>query len=388
MTALLFLVVSSLAAITAAGEPSTPANDEEPLERLPRGAARVGDALRARSMDSSSALRLARKYVRLGAEEADPRYFGYAAAALAPIWRLAAPPAEARLLRAMILQNRHDFDGARADLDAVFAVDPGNLQAWLMRASISKLQGRFDDARASCAPLVAAKDPLLAVGCVSDVASVDGAVDEAADALERVLEERASAPAERRRWALTLLAEIAARRGRSDHAERRFTEALQIAKPSAYLLAAYADFLLDEARFADASALLAEATRMDAALLRLALAERRLGSPRLREHIVELSERFAAGRRRGEALHLGDEARFALYLAGDRAEALRLAQTNWRVQRAPSDARILLEAASASDADESAREARAFLLRAGWDESRLARVVEAARAAAAPIAGR
>ncbi|MBY6241685.1 lipopolysaccharide assembly protein LapB [Methylosinus sp. Sm6] len=376
------LIAAALIAVRAASAPFAPMNDDQPLERLPRTAARVSEELSDRSVDLSRALRLARKYVRLGGDDSDPRYFGYAAAALAPWWSLAAPPAEARLLRAAILQNRHDFNGAMADLDAVARADPGNLQAWLMRAAISKLQGRFDDARASCAPVVAAADALLAVGCVSDVASLVGASGEAADALERIIAERPSAPPERRRWASTLLAEIAARRGEAQRAERYFTQALRAAKPTAYLISAYADFLLDEERFADVASLLADATRNDAALLRLALAERRLGADRLPEHVTAIAERFSVGRRRGESFHLGDEARFALFLQRDPTKALRLARENWRIQRAPSDARIAFEAASATGEAGLAAEARAALLNAGWDETRLARLAAAAQSAA------
>jgi predicted Zn-dependent protease len=385
------LIVAAAVSVAAAAAPLTPTRDDQQLERLPRGSVRIGAELRdlrGRSAELASAERLAQKYVRLGADESDPRYFGYAAAALAPWWGLSAPPPEARLLRAMVLQNRHAFDGALADLDAVSKADPANLQAWLMRAAILKLLGRFDEARASCAPLAASSDPLLAVGCLGDVASLLGASGEAADALERAIGEGIAAPPERRRWSATLLAEIAARRGEAQRAERYFKMALEAAKPTAYLLSAYADFLLDEGRCADVAALLADTTRMDAALLRLALAEQRMESEGLAEHVAAIAERFSAGRRRGEAFHLGDEARFALFLQRDPAKAIGLAQENWRVQRAPADARILFEAAIAAGEAEVAGPARAFLQRAGWDEPRLARLADAARAAAAPSGGR
>jgi predicted Zn-dependent protease len=338
--------------------------------------------LRARTDDLAASIELAQKFVTLGSEDSDPRYFGYAAGILTPVWRMAQPPAKALLLRAMIAQNRHDFDGARADVDAVIKSDPTNLQAWLMRASISKILGRLDEARASCAPLAASSEPLLAIACVCDAASLMGGSREAMEALEQTLDARPEATPERRRWALTILAEIAARRGDAPRAERAFKAALETVKPTAYLLAAYADFLLDENRFADAATLLAGHARIDAALLRLALAERRLGSEGLAEHVSLIEERFAASRRRGEAFHLGDEARFTLYLRRDPTSALRLAEQNWRVQRAPADARILFEAAIAASDAGSADKARAFLTGAGMSEERLNRLsLQASRAA-------
>ncbi|MGD9656337.1 MAG: hypothetical protein AB7U61_01645, partial [Methylocystis sp.] len=220
------------------------------------------------------------------------------------------------------------------------------------------------------------------VACLCDVASLMGGSREAAEALEQTLEARTEATPEKRRWALTILAEIAARRGETQRAELSFKTALETAMPTAYLLAAYADFLLDEERFADAATLLSGQARIDAALLRLALAEQRLGSEGLAEHVSQIEERFAASRRRGEAFHLGDEARFTLYLLRNPSKALDLAKRNWRVQRAPADARILYEAAVVAGDAEAAGKARAFLTRAGMSDERLTRLaVQASRAA-------
>lgn len=377
-----------LACSNAFGAPFVPGDDNQFLERLPRAAAPIGAQLRdlrARSGDLAASIELAQKFVTLGSEESDPRYFGYAAGVLAPLWKLSEPPAKALLLRAMIAQNRHDFDGALVDVEAVIKSDSANLQAWLMRATISKILGHLDEARASCAPLAASSEPLLAIACVCETASLMGGSREAADALQHTLDARPEATPERRRWALTILAEIAARRGETPRAEHAFKAALETAKPTAYLLAAYADFLLDEERFADAATLLAGQARIDAALLRLALAEQRLGSDRLAEHVAQIEERFAASRRRGEAFHLGDEARFTLYLRRDPGKALRLAEQNWRAQRTPADARILYDAAIAAGDAGAAGGARAFLTRAGMSEERLTRFsIQASRAATQP----
>ncbi|MGD9656461.1 MAG: hypothetical protein AB7U61_02305, partial [Methylocystis sp.] len=167
------MCVAAVTCINALGAPFVPSDDNQFLERLPRAAAPMGAELRdlrARSGDLAASIELAQKFVTLGGEDSDPRYFGYAAGILAPWWSMAKPPAKALLLRAMIAQNRHDFDGALVDVDAVIKSDPANLQAWLMRAAISKILGRLDEARASCAPLAASREPLLAVACVCDVA--------------------------------------------------------------------------------------------------------------------------------------------------------------------------------------------------------------------------
>ena len=50
---------------------------------------------------------------------------------------------------------------------------------------------------------------------------------------------------------------------------------------------------------------------------------------------------------RGDTTHEQEESRFSLQMLKQPGEALRLAQSNWRVQREPRDARVLLEAAVA-----------------------------------------
>ncbi len=159
-----------------------------------------------------------------------------------------------------------------------------------------------------------------------------------------------AATADVREWALTLAAEIAARRGDPGAAERHFTDALALDPRDAYLKAAYADFLLDGSRPREVLPLLRDDTKNDALLLRLALAEQRL--PEAREsfaaHRDEIAARFDAARRRGDSLHRREEARFRLTIERDARGALALARDNWAIQREPADLRILLESARAT----------------------------------------
>jgi hypothetical protein len=91
-------------------------------------------------------------------------------------------------------------------------------------------------------------------------------------------------------------------------------------------------------------------TKNDVLLLRLALAEQRVPQARaaFAEHRSELADRFDAARRRGDSLHLREEARFRLAIGTDTRTALQLARDNWNVQREPADLRILVEAARAT----------------------------------------
>jgi tetratricopeptide (TPR) repeat protein len=295
------------------------------------------------------ALQLAKRYLALARAESDPRYLGYAQAALQPWWDLATPPPEVLLLRATVRQNRHEFTAALSDLARVLERQPRNAQAWLTAAVIHQVRGEYGAAMRHCLALLSLSDSLVATACVSSVTSLTGHAGPAHAFLRQALEDRGGQLGrEERLWAMTLLAEIAVRTGEIQQAGQYFKDALALGANDAYLLGAYADFLLDQDQAGEAHELLKEHTRVDGLLLRLALTEQRLAMPGLAARIASLEARFAAGRMRGESLHQGEEARFTLHLLKDPAAALRLAQNNWAVQREPRDARVLLEAASAA----------------------------------------
>jgi hypothetical protein len=158
-----------------------------------------------------------------------------------------------------------------------------------------------------------------------------------------------------RLWILTILAEIAARTGDAQTAEKYFSDARSLGVKNQYLLGAYADFLLDQRRLPEVITLLQRETRADGLLLRLTLAEQGLDLPASKDHIAELTARFAAGRERGTRVHVREEARFTLALLHDPKTALSLAQANWDIQKEPWDARLLLESALAVGSQHAAK---------------------------------
>jgi tetratricopeptide (TPR) repeat protein len=253
------------------------------------------------------------------------------------------------LLRATLKQSQHDFEGSLIDLDRLLKADPLMAQARLTRATVLGVRGRYADARRDCLALRGRAAPIVIAGCDATPASLSGDANDAYDALTMELA-RDSGNVELREWALTLLAEIAARRGNFGAAERHFQAALALDPRDPYLKGAYADFLLDRNRPAEVLALLRADTKNDGLLLRLALAEQRL--PDMRDtyaaHRADLAARFDAARRRGDSLHRREEARFRLALENDARGALELARDNWSVQREPADLRILVEAARAT----------------------------------------
>jgi hypothetical protein len=379
-----------LAPMATWAAPFLPTDDAQVIERLPtptggtkRELRDLRDALVKKPDDLHLAVRLARRYLEIGRTEADPRYYGHAEALLQPWWRLAAPPVDVLLLRATLRQNRHEFAAALDDLSAVLAAEPRHPQAWLTQAVILQVVGRHDDARRSCARLALLAPALVTATCIADVASVSGEAAEAYSLLRAALEAEPDTDTGLREWSLSVLAEIAARAGDAAAAERHYRAALALGIKDVYLLGSYADFLLDQARPAEVRDLLAGETRIDPLLLRLALAEAKLGAPELGEHVAALQARFATARLRGDSVHRREEARFTLHLLGQPAEALRLAREDWQAQREAADARLVLEAALAVGAPEQAADVLAWLKETRLEDRQLAALV-ARMAAASP----
>ena len=363
------LALLPLLAQPCAAAPFVPTSEAQVLQRVP---ARVGDprvadlqalraAWRANPRDPALAVPLARRYVDEAAAEGDPRYVGYAQAALAPWWNEAAPPVAVRVQRAVLRQFGHQFAEALVDLDAAVLAEPDNAEAWSWLAAIHMVRADYAAAARACAGLAPLTSALLAAGCQAPIDALTGRANAAAIALAVALKANPKASPEELLWVQTRLAEIAERRGSLALAERAFKDALALGLPDVYLQAAYADFLLDNGRPQEVLTLLKDGARADVLLLRLALAAKAAGDPRAEGWSRDLAARFAAARARGDSTHEKEEARFVLALQGDPVRALALARRNYAVQREPADARILLEAAIAADQPAAAAPVRDWL---------------------------
>ena len=348
------LIGSACAAAMAA--PFVPQSDGQVLERLPfapsdpvlrRLRALNGQLTRAPN-DLPLAVMVAQGYSELGRVTGDPRYAGYAQAALAPWWSLERAPQEVLVLRAALRQRMHKFDLALADLATVLNINPRNVEARLMLATVKQVQGAYDEAGEECRALQDLTQELVWTACLANVNGTTGRLRESYEQLRAVFSRYPAAEPKLRSWVLTSLAEMATRAGMVSEAEGHFRAALTIAPADYYLLGAYADYLLDNGRAQDVVALLWDKAAADPLLLRYALALQAQNSNDLAAQVQQLEDRFAASRLRGDRVHLREEARFTLHLLDAPQEALKLARENWQVQKEPADLRILLEAALAA----------------------------------------
>lgn len=381
LSRLLLGTLAWLAVSQAAAAPRLPTDKGEVLERLslsrdsPQSAAlrELRARVAAAPSDPGPAAALARRYFGVAMAQGDPRFVGYAQAALQR-WVGAQAPTEILLVRAMLRQYRHDFEGALGDLALAVQVEPENAEVHAWRAAIFMVRADYAQAAGACAALAAHDDDLPAVGCSAYVEATTGRTRAAYDRLRAALEDRPDADEGERLWAHTRLAEMADRLGDATATERHFQAALALGVDDNFLLAAYADFLLQQGRSREVVALLKDRGRSDTLLLRLALATRDLGLPEAAQQARTLGERFAAAALRGERLHLGEEARYLLELQGDAKAALAAAAENWKSQREPRDALILLQAARAARAPEAAAPALDWLARTGFEHKGMHRL--------------
>jgi tetratricopeptide (TPR) repeat protein len=358
--------------------PRTPASDAEVLEQLPvkpsdatgRELRELRAALAADPGSRERAIALARRYFDLASAEGDPRYIGYAEAVIRPWTQKPSPPAEILFMRALLLQYRHDFPPAMADLDRVLKQDPRHGEALSWKWALYMVQADYEHARQVCELRKQVGTPLGVAACIATVDSITGKAREAYTALSAALARDPDRDAEFRQWILTRLGEFALRAGDAALAERHFREAIATGVTDGYVLAAYADLLLDAGRPAEVVTLLKDWVRSDILLVRLALAEHALRATAAAEHARALADRFSDSALRGDRLHLQEEARFELELRGNAQKALALSTDDWKTQREPRDARVLMETAIAAGKPAAAQGALEWMKGTGYQDPR------------------
>jgi predicted Zn-dependent protease len=380
-----FAAALLLACAFAQAAPFTPGNDNEVVERLPAGAtgsaARRVDSLRkqlaASPNDTALRLEIARRYFDLAMAQGDPRYVGYASAAIAPLARSAAGDPGYWTIRGLIQQYSHDFPGALESLAKARELDPQSPEPAAWRGAIYMVQAKYDDALSECTRLVPMADPLHAQGCTAYVQASTGQLGPAYEALGTAFAKAGAVTPGLALWLRTRLAEMAIRLQRPAEAEAHFKEALRLGLTDQFLLAAYADFLLRQERPAEVFTLLNGWERSDVLLLRLALAGRALNDARAAGWASQLRERFAAAAQRGDRLHEQEAARFELDIEGRPERALVLAHRNYQVQKEPRDAEILMRAALAADQPKAARAALDWLRSSQYEDPEFAKLADA-----------
>ena len=319
-----------------------------------------------------------RFYLQQSRSSGDLRYLGYAQATLAP-WVAQNPPVpDALVLQATLQQSRHEFAASLATLDRSLAARPKDAQAWLIRATVLRVLGRYSEAAAACEEFSRRVDARLGALCVQSLRGLNGHLESAyAELLQVPVQGWLNSE---KSWLYSELGEMAVRRGQDDEARRWFELDLHLVPNDFYVRAAYADVLLRQGRAAETLALLQGRDSIEPLLLRMAIAQRQLRDPRLAQSRERLRAAFAAEMQRGDAVHRREQARFLLEVEDQPQAALAAAIENWKVQREPDDVLVLVNAARAAGNAAAAAPALDFMRAA---ELRDARVNSAAAVPAA-----
>ena len=370
----LFLCAS---AVTA--EPVTPTRDDEVIEVLPAATGsrdqdrRLRKELAARPDDAGLAVRVALRDLERAREGGDPRFAGLALAALRPWPDAATAPGEVLLMRATLQQYLHEFDASVASLRQLLARPGGErqAQAWLTLATVLRVQGRYADSDQACGHVAAAGAQLHSGACLAENAALRGDVANARRRFEALLAEP-RLPATTQGWLLTSLAELEQRDGKAAAADAAFRRVLRLG-PDTYAAIAYADFLIDQGRPAEALKVLKSEPRTDAVVLRLAIAGTRAKTPGAERDVAEMRDRITLANQRPEAkkFHGREQAMFALFVDAAPQRALELARGNVEQQREALDLLVLAEAARASGDTKAIEEARRLKASLGLHDRRV-----------------
>lgn len=380
--------LAALALVTLganAAEPYHPARDSEVLYTAPTALRADRDAIAAARRawltdpsDVGLAYAVAADNLRLGKSSGDPRFFGYARAALGPWWDQPDAPPAVLALRAKLKETDHDYAGALADLGLLLEQKPQDVQAWIEVANLRRVRGDYAASAAAGdrlaefvqgVPVTLARVPLWAL---------TGKAEQAYEELTALRPEAEENILSAVLWIISMQAEIANALGRDETAERYFKEGLVLIPDSGYLRRSYADFLLDPGRADEVLAQVQGHLADTGSLLRAAIAARRLGqTSQASAWQSELATRFAEIRLRGGEPHGRFEARYALELRDDPQEALIVALANWQKQRELRDTRNVLEAALAADNPAAAAPVRDFLEQHHTQDVQLQRLLKA-----------
>ncbi len=350
--------------------PHTPANDAEVVAELPAGArhnSAPARALTATRLDI--ALPLAQFDISQARATGDLRFLGYAEAILQPWLDQPMVAPQVLVLNATILQSRHAFDASLSELDRAVQARPEDAQAWLTRATVLRVLGRYDEAMESCRHMAAAADASITTLCEQSLRGLTGHLRDAYASISSLPQQ--DLPPEARAWRYSELGEMAERLGDDRAAEHWFREGLRIAPQDFYMRTACADLLLRQQRAAETLQLLSGYESMEPMLLRIAIAHEQLHDNGAASADAQLSSAFQVEEQRGDPVHRREQARYLLDVGHQPQAALAAAQENWRVQREPDDILILLRAAHDAHQGQAAQPALQFLERQGLEDIRL-----------------
>lgn len=311
-------------------------------------------ALRKSPNQLDLALSLADELLKFGRRTSDPRFYGEAEAVLKPWWTQSPPPIAVLFRRANILQFNHRFDDALKDLAAYLQGTPDDIQARLMEATVFQVTGQYVNARKSCEAIAPRRQMIYRTLCLSSASAMLDDPRPIYANLRVMTRDTSSVPPSagtqpnpEELYALSVLADVAIQLNDTKVAIESLRRILANEPSDIYAIITLADLLLDANKMDEVVPLTCSNPDHDGLLLRCARSIRTSDPKGFQDKVAMLDQRIEAERRRQSPAHLREIAYYLMYLKDAPSDALNAAVENYKTQREPIDARMLLEAAAA-----------------------------------------
>lgn len=293
----------------------------------------------SQSESAADQLALAQAYLQLARQPGWSRYFAKAQLLL----KQAHSPSSAAywLVLADTAQQQHQFEDALNYLAKAQQLQPGDINALLMKNRIYLVQNNTAAALAECKKLLGQQELFLLSLCSLEVAGRQGKAQDSYKALQLLARQQHAIPLAQQQWLVAVLAEQAEALHQPTQA-RAWLEQLLFAAQSELaplpLWVKWADLTLkqDAALVYQKLQYLQQQQQLeDALLLRLALAEQQLAKGQ--EYQLLMQHRISLREQRQDTLHSADLAHYYLRLVPDPEKALYYARLNVQQAQEPDD---------------------------------------------------
>ena len=333
--------------------------------------------LSADPLNTKLAAAAADRYMKMGKASSDPRYYGYALAAIKPWETDAEPPAAIIKIRAKLNEKDHNYDASIAELESLVQREPRDVQAWVELANLYRVKGEYDKAWAACGSLKEFGSDIQLTASNVPLMAVTGKAEQAYSILSKMLPDAKEVNPALEQWVLLMQADVARILGRFQDAEKHYQSALEIDAEGTYLKRAYAEFLLDRDRPVEALEMIRDQRDDNGSLLLAAIAAKRSEQKYVADGWKsQLEKRYEEIRLRGSQPHGRFESRFELELNDQPAKALELALTTWEAQKEARDMRNVLQSAVAAENPDAASPVLEFMKANGTEDAELRRLAE------------
>lgn len=249
---------------------------------------------------------------------------------------------------ARILQNKHDFNGAKKSLAKALLLEPNNINAHLIMARIHLIHREYNSAEQSCQALIRSGDFISASVCKLEVQGHQGKLEQSYSGLKKIAESLPQSDP-KQGWVGAVLADMAVRQGLWVESESLLDSHYDENELS--VLIEWADVKLKLKKYDEVDKKLTSIDRRlptseDALLVRLAIAEielnkAQLTSPPNTQWQKRVKERMELRELRQDLYHASDLTLFYLDIEPSAEKALYWAEVNWQQAQEYKDQRLL-----------------------------------------------